>query len=97
MFNNIGEKIKSLARILSIVAMIGFVATGIVILIIGVWWVGVLIIAGGVLLSWVSSFVLYGFGELISKTTEIAEVTKNSNKEIKKEEVKEEMTKEERG
>ncbi len=34
---------------------------------------GFIIIFGGSLLSWVSSFFAYGFGELIEKTTVIAE------------------------
>ena len=44
-----------------------------------VGFVGILVIAIGSLFSWVGSFCLYGFGELIEKTTEIAENTRSSN------------------
>ena len=72
MFSNIGGKIKSLAQFIcwagiAICIYIGFniakdsndVA------------LPILIAIGGGILSWVSSFVLYGFGELIEKTTYI--------------------------
>lgn len=51
----------------------GNVAIGIVISIIS----AVLIITFGSLISWLGSLCLYGFGELIEKTAEIAENTKN--------------------
>ena len=37
---------------------------------------GVITIIVGPLAAWVSSWLLYGFGELIEKTTEIAENTR---------------------
>ena len=39
--------------------------------------VGLVVIIVGCLGSWIGSFFTYGFGELIEKTTEIAENTKN--------------------
>lgn len=41
--------------------------------------VGLVVIIVGCLGSWIGSFFTYGFGELIEKTTEIAENTKNLN------------------
>ena len=76
MFNNIGLKIKTCAVVITIV--------GIVISII--WGIqvsktdlvsGLLIVIVGCLSSWIGSFLLYGFGELIEKLT-------NIEKQIKK-------------
>ena len=84
MYNNIGKKIKLLAKIN---AWIGIVIS----LIIGIYfiywdgvnnnfallWLAFLIMIAGSLLSWIGSWVLYGFGELIDKTTEISKNTAN--------------------
>ena len=69
MFNNIGGKIKGLAEVLCALGIIASVIIGLgmknasMILVF-------LIIAGGSLISWISSFVLYGFGELIETAAE---------------------------
>ena len=69
MFNNIGKKIKSLAVFVTWIGIIASIVSGMAIMtgggemiIIGI----ILIIVGGIA-SWVSSFLLYGFGELIEK------------------------------
>ena len=74
MFNNIGEKIKGLAIFFTIIGVIGsFVGA------IYMWrydsgfFVGFIILVSGILVSWIGSFLLYGFGELISKTSDIEE------------------------
>lgn len=75
MFENVGSKIKGLASF--------FCWGGIIASVVGGIWtialldedfilLGLLIIALGSLLSWVSSFVLYGFGELVSNSAIIA-------------------------
>ena len=83
MFENIGGKIKGLAKIICWLGIIICVITGIVLfsqagdtynrsakttLIV----TGLLIMVGGSVLSWVSSFVLYGFGELVENSSTIA-------------------------
>ena len=78
MFNNIGLKIKGLAKfifwVISIISIVGGV-----ILIIGTITnsyassgtkissivIGILIAVGGVILAWIQNFLLYGFGELV--------------------------------
>ena len=86
MFDNIGKKIKTLAATIALVGIIVSIITGVIILGIGadmgfgvggegLVGLGIMIIIIGSLISWVSSFVLYGFGELIEKTTEIAQNT----------------------
>ncbi len=80
MFDNIGGKIKTLAQvmcwagiILSIFCVIPFMAHGMVLS-------GVMFMVIGSLISWVSSFTLYGFGELI----ENSHITNTNTYEIHK-------------
>lgn len=84
MFSNIGKKIKGLAKFICWICIIAFCALGVSVLIpairdnLGAGEIikGVLIIVGGIIISWISVFFTYGFGELIDKTAEIAENTK---------------------
>lgn len=55
MFENIGNTIKIMAKVL--------------------WWIGTITIIG-ILIIWPSAFILYGFGELITQTTNIAKGNK---------------------
>ena len=84
-FQNIGGKIKTLAVIVSIVGVVASVIFCIMALTENAG-IGLLIAIVGSLVSWISSFFTYGFGELIEKTTEIA---KNTKKDIKVEIVNE--------
>ncbi|MBR5942128.1 MAG: hypothetical protein IKZ81_02170 [Clostridia bacterium] len=90
MFNNIGKKIKTLAKVLCWIGIIGSFIGGIVLAVSGASSskkatdILLLILFGlaaaiiGAFLAWISSFVLYGFGELVDSTQEI----KRSNEEI---------------
>lgn len=85
MFNNIGEKIKTLAIIITILGIIASVISGIAFIVSSIVdsydvsrlaagiILGVLTIVVGSLLSWISSFLLYGFGELIENSTILKE------------------------
>jgi hypothetical protein len=80
MFDNIGGKIKGLAKVTAWLGIIASVIYGIVLisqsnryyngsaLVI----TGVIVMAAGSLGSWISSFLLYGFGELIDQATQVA-------------------------
>ncbi|MBQ7037187.1 MAG: hypothetical protein IJN74_06880 [Clostridia bacterium] len=71
MYENIGEKIKTLAMtIAAIIAGIGALA-GLVLMRSNPIF-GVLIIVAVAIIAWVSSLVLYGFGELITKVSILA-------------------------
>lgn len=75
MFTNIGDKIKSLAKVIAWIGIAGSVISGFVMINSGYGVsiiMGIGVILGGSLISWISSWFLYGFGELIEKTTEIA-------------------------
>ena len=76
MFDNIGSKIKILAQVICWVGIIITVIIGVFLMLEGF---GILLIIIGPLFSWIGSFCLYGFGELIEKTAEIAENTRCGN------------------
>lgn len=76
MFSNIGGKIKKLAIILCILGMIGSIVYAIICFTSSnryqdLTLTGVLILVLGCLTSWISSFFVYGFGELIERTVSI--------------------------
>ena len=76
MFDNIGGKIKLLAKILCWVGIVGSIFIGIFLPGVGGGVEGFLIAVICSLISWVSQFFIYGFGELIERTAENAENTK---------------------
>ena len=78
MYDNIGGKIKGLAKATFIVEAIAAVIAGIALLaseVDDLILPGILSIIVGPLIAWASSWCLYGFGELIDKACEIARNT----------------------
>ncbi len=67
MYDNIGRKIKGLAKGLFVIEAIGTIVAGIAILTIDDDFIlhGLLMLIWGPLVAWVSSWVLYAFGELV--------------------------------
>lgn len=81
MYSNIGSKIKTVASAFAIIGIIGSVILGMVLLSTGASGrepnipmiiIGFVVMIIGSLLSWLGSLGLYGFGELVEKTSEIA-------------------------
>ena len=92
MFNNIGRKIQIAAKVFCWIGIVCSVAAGIIMLGNGVmqmrWsvayglpWVlgGIAAALVGSLASWVSSFMMVGFGILVERCEEIAENTRKTN------------------
>lgn len=82
MFDNIGKKIKILAYVLTWVGIIASVITGIAMMNSFdsiVRTIGLIVLIVGSLLSWASSFIIYGFGQLIENTDIIAGRNKSSD------------------
>lgn len=69
MFENISDKIKTLAKITTIVGIAFFIICGLILIVSNQILSGLIIAVLGSLASWVGSFVLYGFGELIENTS----------------------------
>ena len=80
MFDNIGSKIKTLARIVCWLGIIISVISGLAIMVSNeeTIFVGTLIILLGSIGSWIGSFVLYGFGQLIENSDTLVEISKHS-------------------
>lgn len=78
MFSNIGSKIKTLAQVITWIGIIGSVILGLVLMTTDEELIsaGLMIALLGSLISWVSSFVLYGFGQLIENTDKLVELSK---------------------
>jgi hypothetical protein len=82
LYTNIGSKIRGLAKVICWIGIIISFIAGIAMIAgmsqynagMGVL-TGLLYMALGSLISWISSLALYGFGELIEKTAEIARNT----------------------
>ena len=82
MYNNVGKQIKNLASIIAIVEAVASVITGIIVACIDfeyMWWIGLIIIVGGLLVAWLSNLILYAYGELVDKTS-LIESYLNTNK-----------------
>lgn len=69
-YADIGKKIKSWAKWIFILEAIGFVISGLFILFSDLWYIGLLTIILGPIAAWVSSWLLYAFGELVDKTVD---------------------------
>lgn len=74
MFDNVGSKIKGLASFFCWGGIIASIIGGIILIGLDedLIFVGIAVIVIGSLLSWISSFVLYGFGELVANSAIIA-------------------------
>ncbi len=68
MFDNIGDKIKMLAKVICLAGIIISLIAGIALMSNGSGGFGFLTIVVGALLSWVGTFVLYGFGKLVENS-----------------------------
>lgn len=92
MFNNIGRKIKTTAKVFCWIGIICSVVSGVVMVSGGFaemrWGIeyGLPAILGGIgiallgsLISWVGSFMMVGFGELVENSAEIAANTRKNN------------------
>lgn len=80
MFTDIGKKIKALAKIIFYIDVLGALAAAKAVIASDSnnTVLGLLIIPVGVILAWLATFLLYGYGELIDKTSEIAKNTSGS-------------------
>ena len=94
MYDNIGGKIKGLATATFIVEAIASVIAGIALLIYTEEWWCTLILFCGPIVAWVSSWLLYGFGEIIDKLCDIEQNTRGGQSKAKIKEIAEKSEKE---
>jgi len=72
MYNDVGSKIKMLAKVGCWVGIIVFVILGFILMDDGNEF-GIFVMLLGALASWASSWITYGFGEVIENVNRIAE------------------------
>ncbi len=68
MYDNIGKKIKMLTRIATIISIVAVIIVGLI-LVEDNPALGLVLIFLCPVVCWVSSFFMYGFGELVDKVT----------------------------
>ena len=87
MFNNIGGKIKTLSVVVTLIGIVASIIIGIAFITNEEVLIGFVVMLAGSFISWISSFVLYGFGELICNSDKIAkecnEIRLNMNSDDK--------------
>lgn len=84
LYSNIGNKIKILAKVTAIIGTILSIIFGIDAIADKEWKFGIYVILLGSILSWIASFVLYGFGQLIENSDKLVELTQKQEKENEK-------------
>ena len=90
MYDNIGGKIKILAKVLCIIVAILEFVYGIILLE-DQTIIGVLLMIVGPIMAWISSWMLYGYGELIEKTTSIDYNVRAISRNVRRDENKSEV------
>ncbi len=73
MFENIGGKIKGLTKFIFALGVIACCISGITFLCARQITVGLIVLIGGPILCWISSFIMFGFGQLIEDAHAIKE------------------------
>ena len=85
MFDNIGDKIKVLAQVICWVGIFASVITGFMLMTQDdTLLLGFLVILFGSLGSWIGSFMIYGFGQLIENADALVALSARTNEMLKK-------------
>lgn len=80
MYNNVSKVIKAMAIVLGWLLLVGGVVAFFLLKGNGVWRTTAYICLGGGILSFLMSWVLYGFGQLVEDVHKIRENTENKKK-----------------
>ncbi len=80
MYNDVGGTLKILAKILAVIGIASSILVGITFIAQESEGMGFAILIGGSLISWISSFFIYGFGQLIENSDIIASQKTAENK-----------------
>ncbi len=80
-FDEPGKRLKNFALIMAHIEALASVITGIIFICVDFedfWWIGLIIIFGGLFLTWIGYLLIYAFGELVDKTCMIESYLKPS-------------------
>ena len=83
MFSNIGSKIKVLAVVITCIGIVASIIIGIVLMTTDEELIvpGILVMIAGSLLSWLSSFFMYGFGQLVENSDKTVALLEKQKKD----------------
>ena len=93
-YDNIGRKIKKMAKVFAIIEAVLFAIGGLWLMYLGLFDYGIedggfamflagaMVIVGGAFIAWVSTWMVYGFGEIIDKLTAIENNTKKQEEKV---------------
>lgn len=84
MYNNVGEKLKSIATVIALVLMLFSLMITFALLGAGAGFVSIVVFLVLILLSWLSGIVLYAFGHLIVTQDSILKEQKTIANELRK-------------
>ena len=88
MFDNIGAKIRGLAKVISVLGIFASIVIGLFTVVVADV-AGIIVIIVGMIASWCAGFFIYGFGQLIEDTQAIrksnAAILKQLQNQTKKE------------
>ena len=76
MYKGIGGKIKTLAGVITCIGILLSIVSGVVLMTKGYALVGVLVMLAGFLFSWISTFILYGFGQMVENSDKLVAIEK---------------------
>lgn len=84
MYNNVGEKLESIATVIAVVLMLFSLMMTSALLSAGAGFVSIVVFLVLILLSWLSGIVLYAFGHLIVTQDSILKEQKTIANELRK-------------
>ena len=88
MFKDIGKKIKVVAKVYTWIGIIGGAICGIVLLAFKIIIPGIIVLIVAPIISWLSMFTLYGFGQLIDNSDIIVNLLSQPAQQIEQENAK---------
>ncbi len=74
MFKNIGGKIKTLAVVITCIGIVLSIIVGSLLMVNELVIVGILVMLVGILASWISSFILFGYGQMIENSDKLVAI-----------------------
>ena len=89
MYDNIGSKIKTVAKVVGFAGIVISILTGLLFLLVAFseekfsyFGIGILVAILGSIISWASTIALYGFGQIVENTDTIAKHSKTQTRHL---------------
>lgn len=89
MYDNIGSKIKTVAKVVGFAGIVISILTGLLFLLVAFseekfsyFGIGILVAILGSIISWASTIALYGFGQIVENTDTIAKHSKTQTGDL---------------